>query len=141
MITGAAGSVLRSSRQTSKPEPSGRDTSSTIRLGCADAWRRRPSAALSASTTWYPSCSQAVLTSRRAAASPSTTRICRALSDISPVFPYLHTNRFEGMLGDVAPQSADRAPCRPLQAQQLRAASRELDLPGPGVSDFLAVEL
>ena len=78
MITGVLVSVLRSSRQTSKPDMSGSVTSSTTSAGFASSTSRSASAPVSASITSKPSCSQASFTSRLIAASGSTTRMRRA---------------------------------------------------------------
>ncbi len=51
MMMGTAEPLLRTSRQTSKPEMSGSITSSRIRSGRLDSDRYRPSLPFSASTT------------------------------------------------------------------------------------------
>src|SRR6267378_2501648 len=139
MITGTALSFFRSSRQTSNPDASGSATSRRTRLGRAASTCFRPSAPLSASRTWYPSCVHAARTSRRVAASPSTISTLRA--PFASCDTVLNPNRIEGLLGDVSFQAPNVAACLFLQADQPRAGFRELEPPGTRVSHLLAPEL
>src|SRR5437899_2401374 len=150
MTMATAGSSLRSSRQTSNPDWSGSETSSSTTEGRVDGKAVSAASPDSASTTSKPSCSQAWRTSRRddgSGSTISTFRVCPSAPALFPSFIDARIYSRPARLltppvkpGEHALEPAGGAPRRLSQVGQAGRERPQGQVPGAGELDQLAAE-